>query len=322
MPEAITSCSALSKLSLRASFGMLGCLQLLASLTSLRDLSVCDGCVPCEQLRLPLTRLHLLNCKFALEGWLPRGAEPLAGALRELSLVGCQLRVLPEQLAQLVALTALRLDRNFFTRLPDCLSRLLNLRLLRCEAKRRPASPPDTAAARLLEPRPPWAPCPHAHLPALPRSCECCSGLVALPPALAALPLQSLNLLHTSVARLPMSAGVRLLAAEEACDAGEAAADADAGAAAAAASPYLRHLTELRWGVPEWEPCRGGGGGVRSPLGAGPDFSPLLQAHGLAVVRLAHVPAWAEPQVAALRRRLPSLARLQVNSAVLVGVAP
>lgn len=101
-------------------------------------------------------------------------------------------------------------------------------------------------------------------------------------------------------------------------------------AAAAAASSYLRHLTELRWGVAEWEASAGGsGGGPGRWVGASgavaasgtalPDLSPLLQAGSLRVLQLAHVPSTAEAQLQALMPHLPRLHRLQVNSAVLLG---
>lgn len=48
-------------------------------------------------------------------------------------------------------------------------------------------------------------------------------------------------------------------------------------------------------------------------------MTPLGQASNLRVLQLAHVPAGAEGQVAEVRRRLPRLERLQVNSAVLMG---
>ena len=121
--------------------------------------------------------------------------------------------------------------------------------------------------------------------------------------------------------RLPAPAAVRLVPG-----AGE-----DEAAAAGSASTYLRHLTELRWGVAEWEHAAGsaGGGarrwvspaGVVQPVGATslPDLSPLLQAGRLAVVQLACVPAAAQAQLEAVRARLPALRQLQVNSAYLMG---
>ena len=102
-------------------------------------------------------------------------------------------------------------------------------------------------------------------------------------------------------------------------------------AAAAAASSYLRHLTELRWGVAEWEASAGGSGGgagrrwvgASGAVAAGgtalPDLSPLLQAGSLRVLQLSHVPSTAEAQLQALMPHLPRLHRLQVNSAVLLG---
>lgn len=121
--------------------------------------------------------------------------------------------------------------------------------------------------------------------------------------------------------RLPAASGIRLLAAgaEEDCD-GEA-------AAAAASSSYLRHLTELRWSVPEWEAAGGGAGrrwvgasgALEAPGAALPDLTPLLQASGLQVLQLGSVPETAQPQLEALCQRLPQLGQLQVNSARLLG---
>lgn len=167
-------------------------------------------------------------------------------------------------------------------------------------------------------------------------SCEGCSALRELPPALAgALPLRSLNLLHSGVAHLPLAPGCRRLGEtglED--DAGCSEVQRSTGAAgstcssgASASSTYLSQLSELRWGVAEWE-AAGGSPALRrwaTPAGAlaasvvGPDLSPVAQASGLQVLQLAHVPAGAEAQLAELRGRLPLLARLQVNSAILVG---
>ena len=79
----------------------------------------------------------------------------------------------------------------------------------------------------------------------------------------------------------------------------------------------------------EWEAAAGGSAAARRWVGASgavstdgaglPDLAPLLQAASLRVLQLAHVPASAEPQLAALSQRLPLLGRLQVNSAVLLG---
>ncbi len=169
----------------------------------------------------------------------------------------------------------------------------------------------------------------------------------------AALPLRSLNLLQTGVLRLPAAYGVRLavgsgmgLSSSEAADevsmedapatpgsssrSGGEASEAASVAAAAAASSYLRHLTELRWGVAEWDsPGASGGAAARRWVSANgavaaggaplPDLSPLLQAGSLRTLQLAHVPATAEAQLAALVPHLPLLRTLQVNSAVLLG---
>ena len=261
---------------------------------------------------------------------------------------------LPEELTQLAALTRLALDRNYVRELPASLARLRCLQELRCAAGGALGTPPtslrrhggcwgrawrvwdcirpcQSGSSRLSVPLP--------RLPAC--SCEGCASLRQLPASLAAaLPLRSLNLLHTGVARLPVAAGVRLPVGtgEGIIDApatpggsGRSSmeeAEAEAGAAAAASS-YLRQLTELRWGVAEWEAAPGGSATARrwvgatgavSADGAGlPDLAPLLQASSLRVLQLAHVPASAEPQLAALRQRLPQLGRLQVNSAVLLG---
>ena len=186
-------------------------------------------------------------------------------------------------------------------------------------------------------------------LPA-PRSCEGCASLRELPAALAAaLPMRTLNLLHTGVLRLPVAYGVRLSVGSGASGGSESSEEAgmvDApptpgsssrcsgaaaeAASAAAASSYLRHLTELRWGVAEWEASAGtGSAAVRRWVGAGgavatgaaslPDLAPLLQAGSLRVLQLAHVPSTTEPQLQALVPHLPLLRRLQVNSAVLLG---
>jgi hypothetical protein len=129
-------------------------------------------------------------------------------------------------------------------------------------------------------------------------------------------------LLHTGVLRLPLAAGVRLQQG-----------DGDSGSSSirdispnAATAGYLGQLTELRWGVPEWEQrlLRVEGrwvaaNGPLAPDGSGlPDLKPLLQASGLQVVQLAHMPASAEGQLELVRLQLPLLRHLQVNSATLV----
>lgn len=161
----------------------------------------------------------------------------------------------------------------------------------------------------------------------MPCSCEGCSALRELPAPLAsALPLRSLNLLHTGVLRLPVPAGARLLRQSKGVGEDEgSSSDAEGGAPSGGSGggSYLQHLTELRWGVAEWERRRAPGGSSGSSAlldGEGlPDLTPLLRARRLRVVQLAHVPASGEAQLAALRQRLPLLHRLQVNSAVLVG---
>lgn len=267
----------------------------------------------------------------------------------------------PEELAQLAALTRLALDRNYMRELPASLARLRCLQELRCGPGRRGAlrcacmtlrlgyASATWALTMLLGTRPSSCICLTA-LPLLlpgptaPCSCEGCASLRELPaPLAAALPLRSLNLLHTGVARLPVAAGVRLpvgtsqgIIDAPATPGGsgggsgstEEEQEAAAGAAAAASS-YLRQLTELRWGVAEWEAAAGGSAAARRWVGASgavcaggadlPDLAPLLQAGNLRVLQLAHVPASAEPQLAALTHRLPQLRRLQVNSAVLMG---
>ena len=165
-------------------------------------------------------------------------------------------------------------------------------------------------------------------------SCEGCSALRDLPPVLAGtLPLRSLNLLHSGVARLPLAArgscpGKAGGNIEKGADSGEQRVDAGiAGSSGASAgSCFLSHLTELRWGAAEWEAAGGGtaarrwvGSAVLAAAAFGPDLSPVAQATGLRVLQLAHVPAGAEAQLAELRARLLLLARLQVNSAVLLG---
>lgn len=164
-------------------------------------------------------------------------------------------------------------------------------------------------------------------------SCEGCSSLRELPASLAAaLPLRSLNLLHTGVLHLPLATGVRLIWKEKAAAGSKENEDEEdeeeAAATAANASSYLRHLTKLRWGTSEWEQVAGGSATARRWVGANgalsdgaalPDLAPLLQASGLQELQLAHVPAATDVQLAALRQRLPGLARLQVNSAVLLG---
>lgn len=166
------------------------------------------------------------------------------------------------------------------------------------------------------------------------RSCEGCASLRELPALLAAaLPLRCLNLLHSGVLRLPLAARARLLGAgAEVCEEhedGAAEAEEQAPAEAAAeegAISYLRHLTELRWGAPEWGAAAGGTHrfvGASGALSAEllPDLSPLLQASRLQVLQLAHLPGTpaAEAQLAVLRRHLPRLRSLQANSARLLG---
>lgn len=68
----------------------------------------------------------------AAGAWLPADVGRLAGTLRELSLPGCQISAVPEELARLSALTALVLERNFIRQLPASLSRLSRLQALRC----------------------------------------------------------------------------------------------------------------------------------------------------------------------------------------------
>lgn len=180
-------------------------------------------------------------------------------------------------------------------------------------------------------------PGPLARRPCLPtRSCEGCSALRELPPALAGvLPLSCLNLLHSGVTRLPLAAGwchpgkpgTRGGGATGSSARHSGSGGQRSGTISTAPLPgsgYLSHLTELRWGAADWEAARGGPA-VRRWTGAaaaaveGPDLSPVAQATGLRVLQLAHVPAGAEAQLAELRRQLPLLARLQVNSAVLLG---
>ncbi|KAL4428304.1 hypothetical protein ABPG75_002393 [Micractinium tetrahymenae] len=301
LPRALADCTALTKLTVQCSGGLQH-YQALASLKALQDLSVMD-CdwqrIPAEVLQLPLTRLHLRYADFADGGWLPGDAGRLASTLQELALPGCQISEVPEALAQLSALTSLCLDRNYMRHLPASLARLRRLQQL---------------------------------------SCEGCSALRELPPALAAaLPLRSLNLLHSGVAHLPLAAGGRRLGAgsqhtrssHSSSDSGNgdnAGSTEEQGTACSSGSGYLSQLTELRWGVAEWE-AAGGGAAARRWVGAagalataagGPDLSPVAQATGLRVLQLAHVPAGAEAQLAELRERLPLLARLQVNSAVLL----
>jgi len=174
----------------------------------------------------------------------------------------------------------------------------------------------------------------HATLPICLRAAAGCASLRELPPALAAaLPLRHLNLLHTGVLRLPLAAGAARLEADGSADGGEEQASGSGSGSglehggAGDGPSYLQHLTELRWGVAEWEAAGGHGpGGARRWVGpsgvlaaAGlPDLSPLLQASGLRVLQLVHVPASADVQLAVLRRRLPQLHHLQVNSAVLL----
>ena len=139
----------------------------------------------------------------------------------------------------------------------------------------------------------------------------------------AALPLRSLNLLHSGVLRLPLAAGLRLQ--QEDGDSGSSRSTGDTAPCAATAG-YLGQLTELRWGVAEWEQrlAKVGGrwvaaDGALASEGSGlPDLTPLLQASGLRVLQLAHMPASAEGQLKLVRRRLPLLRHLQVNSAVLL----
>lgn len=165
-------------------------------------------------------------------------------------------------------------------------------------------------------------------------SCEGCSGLRKLPPALAAsLPLRHLNLLHTGVLRLPLAAGAAgaLDSAAGSEHAGQGTAGGSASTSTGSASPaslYLSHLTDLRWGVAEWEIAGAAAAAGRrwvSPYGAQydaaglPDLAPVAQATALRRLQLANVPAGVDPQLAALRTRLPALTRLQVNSAVLLG---
>lgn len=140
--------------------------------------------------------------------------------------------------------------------------------------------------------------------------------------------------------RLPLGASLRLLdgpaagARPDAAskqqqqqyeEAAEEAAPAEAEAMEGAS--YLRHLTELRWGAPEWEAAASramrrfvsaSGALAGEPL---PDLSPLLQASGLRVLQLAHLPATlvTEAQLEALCRRLPRLRSVQANSAKLLG---
>ncbi|PSC69888.1 helicase and polymerase-containing TEBICHI [Micractinium conductrix] len=171
LPRALEGCTALTKLSVQCSGG-LEQYKPLASLKSLQDLSVAD-CdwqkLPAEVAQLPLTRLQLRFADFGNDAWLPAGLGRLCSTLRDLALPGCQIRAIPEGITALSALTALTLDRNFFVVLPPWLAQLRSLQ----------------------------------HL-----SCEGCSGLRKLPPALAAsLPLRHLNLLHTGVLRLPLAAG-------------------------------------------------------------------------------------------------------------------
>lgn len=260
-------------------------------LRSPQDLSVSD-CdwpkVPGELLQLPLTRLHLRFADFASTDWWPADAGTLASTLEALELPGCQIGAVPEGLSQLAALTRLSLERNFVRSLPAALSALRRLQDL---------------------------------------SCEGCASLQQLPRALAAaLPLRSLNLMHSGVLRLPLGAGARVLAG---CggDTGGGSGAEEEEEEEPAPSHFLRHLTELRWGAPEWE--RGarlrpfaagwaGPGAASSGPEAGrlPDLSPLAQARGLRRVQLACVPAGTEAQLAELRLLLPELERLQVNSAL------
>eukprot|EP00887_Chlorella_sp_A99_P004872 scaffold4.g4872.t1 len=97
------------------------------------------------------------------------GPVRLPSTLVDLTLEGCQIREVPEQLAELSALTSLALDRNYLRAgsLPNALSRLRGLRRV---------------------------------------SLEGCSTLGELPSGLAALPLQELRLLHGGVRGLPPGA--------------------------------------------------------------------------------------------------------------------
>lgn len=135
-------------------------------------------------------------------------------------------------------------------------------------------------------------------------SCEGCSNLLELPDALVAnLPLRSLNLQYSGVLRLPVPQNQALK-----------------GVAGVDGVDYMRHLTELRWGVAEWEQRRPAAdlSGVPAAAERRPDLLPLLQAPCLRVLRLSHLPADSQPQVEMLRQRLHQLQRLVVNSAVLV----
>lgn len=231
VPRGITAAARLTSLKLQCSSG-LGRTSALGALSALRELVVIDGdwqALPPEVVRLPLTRLHLRFADLEAPDWLaaltgggtqattagsngrassdgggtgaaapeatitvngaPAPAATITATLEELTLEGCQLRAIPEGLAELTALTSLTLDRNYLTQgsLPDAMSRLCRLRRL---------------------------------------SLEACPSLVALPPGLAGLKLEYLNLLQTGVQALPEGA---------AC---------------------LAHLTQLSWGMAAAEPVR------------------------------------------------------------------